>query len=119
MDIPLEIVNQGKEAIEKYVELRNKKDEVSEVNYKSYRKMQDQITKIEKAIKEYCKDYTFSGRPYFSDKDEEWKIPDIEKMSKLTDAIWTYQKNMETALSDYASSCYDFIKVSEKLEELE
>jgi chaperonin cofactor prefoldin len=118
MDIPIEVVRKGEESVNKYIELSERQNKLYNVNSKAFTNFFVQIKNIKKAIKEIEDARLYTANPYFKDKENEWKLPEFETMSKFVDAIWTYQKNLETSLSDLGYGVYDYIKVYEELDKL-
>jgi hypothetical protein len=115
MNIPLEVVEKGKEAVNKYVELSEKKDNLYGLNSKSARNFFNQISDIYQAIEEFNSAYRHTGNPYYSIEKEKWIVPSFDKLSRITDEIWTKQKNMENSLLDYIEACHEYVKVSDEI----
>lgn len=70
-------------------------------------------------MKEFQKgEYLDLGTPYLHDEKNEWKLPDIKRVSNLSNEIWTYQRNLDTALSDYGECIQEYIRIYEELNKI-
>jgi hypothetical protein len=118
MNIPLYIVKKGEAAVNKYVELAKQEKELYEKNYELADEIRKQIRLMNNVTNDFIKDWVYLGSPSFNEEEGEWTLPDINKVSRLNDEIWTLQHNLETALVEFSESSYKYINVSEKLKEL-
>jgi hypothetical protein len=118
MNIPIEVVRQGDEAVNRFMELAERKGKSYSANRKALNKFLDQMTIIKGAIRTFENKHIHISNPYFSDNYDKWILPDFKELSQITDEIWTYQKNLETLLNDIYTGTFEYIEVTEELDKL-
>jgi hypothetical protein len=118
MNIPIEIVRKGEETVNKYVELKNKKDQLYKINNETFKKFFDQIENIKVSISNLHSMNLYRSNPVFNKETNQWELPNLQTMSNFSDAIWTFHKNIETVLNEYGVNVYEYTKVCDELEKL-
>jgi len=118
MDIPLNVVRKGESAINEYIELTDEKGSLSEKSWEEGRNFRKLIKELNILVKNYDREIISTSNPH-RDSEGKWVLPDIAKLSLITDQVWTLQKNMETSLSNFIDSTYKYIEAHEKLEKLQ